>query len=218
MKKFKHKLTNKVIKIGDKTGLSCQTMIGNSNLILGDIIKGDDWEEVIEKDYEILSFILRDIIYHVDYTAFANLCSNPKHSNSFSLNFGIQNNYQIHSIKRKSDNAIFTIGDKAITRYGNYGIIVEFENKFNDIYITTCAGKNRCKLKDLKFIKQPFEKDYEILSLTSIESPTRGEKVLWYFDKENNGWTVDEPERAYYKDIPDFTNIHSVKRLSDGEI
>lgn len=66
--------------------------------------------------------------------------------------------------------------------------------------------------------EQASEKDYEILSLTSIESPTKKEKVVWYFDKENNGWTVDEPERAYYKDIPDFTSIHSIKRLSDGEV
>ena len=61
--------------------------------------------------------------------------------------------------------------------------------------------------------EEVVEKDYEILSLVTPET-----NAYWYFDKENNGWTVDEPERAYHSKIPEWCNIHSVKRLSDGEV
>jgi hypothetical protein len=72
-------------------------------------------------------------------------------------------------------------------------------------------GKNIDQFPE--FWEEVVEKDYEILSL--IE---KGGFTGWYFDKENNGWTVDEPDRMYHKEIPSWCKIYSVKRLSDGEV
>lgn len=114
-RKFKHKLTNKVIKIGGKTGLSCQTIIGNSNLILGDIIKGEDWELIVEKDYKIL--------------ALARFCSIKPTITDVS-DYGDEfieamlkcDKARIHSIKRKSDGEIFTIGDNIMYETNKFTI------------------------------------------------------------------------------------------------
>lgn len=97
------------------------------------------------------------------------------------------------------------------------GIILEFEkesdNKYRNYDLNIFEPENYPE-----FWEEIVEKDYEILSLISRDPSTINTKVFWYFDKENNGWTVDEPERTYHKEIPSFCKIHSVKRLSDGEI
>lgn len=123
-RKFKHKITNKVIKIGGKTGLSCQTLIGNSDLILGDIIKGEDWEEVVEKDYKILSVLLQ----RPDKHQIQNVSEYSDNGYVESLVNCAGN--KIHSIKRLSDGEIFTIGDKitssSFTKLSNIDEIKEF--------------------------------------------------------------------------------------------
>lgn len=115
----------------------------------------EQWEEVVEKDYEILSFKLHQ-------HCIAKLCNDGLYHTVLNDQIGktegemLKGEYYIHSVLRKSDGEVFTVGDKAITKYGDYGIIIEFENKFNNIYITTESGNNRCKLKDLKPIKKPL--------------------------------------------------------------
>jgi len=146
-RKFKHKLTNKVIKIGGKTGLSCQTLIGNSNLILGDIIKGEDWQEVVEKDYEILSY-------------------SDNNNNIFREkdNQGILHrlDFKIHSVKRLSDGEIFTIGDKVFSEYVNYTInkidIVNDKCMVSALYDTNNPNGSRLhyNLNNIKKSKQPL--------------------------------------------------------------
>ena len=165
-RKFKHKLTNKVIKIGGKTGLSCQTLIGNSNLILGDIIKGEDWEEVVEKDYEIISYIhngskhiwkkdsqLKDTFCIEDgkspFTRLEDILKYPKI-------------YSIYSIKRKSDDEIFAIGDKVFSEYVNYTIneisIVNDKCMVSALYDTNNPNGSRLhyNLNNIKKSKQPL--------------------------------------------------------------
>ena len=58
-RKFKHKVTNKILVIGGQTGESMQKLISSKSddITIQDIIvNSNDWEEIIEKDYEILSF------------------------------------------------------------------------------------------------------------------------------------------------------------------
>ena len=126
-RKFKHKLTNKVIKIGGKTGLSCQTLIGNSNLILGDIIKGEDWQEVVEKDYEILSFITieSELIKYKDL--------------DIDDDLNCDKYLKIYSVKRK-DGEIFTIGDK--TNFGLISKIVINNNSLSFYFEQKSCGYN----------------------------------------------------------------------------
>lgn len=95
------------------------------------------WEEVIEKDYEILSFSQNSNIKDL-WTNFGPIpncwCRNV---NGFAVTKGytlneILNNplYSIHSVKRLSDNAIFTIGDKI-----NNSTIINIIIKKDKIYL-----------------------------------------------------------------------------------
>lgn len=152
-RKFKHKITNKVIKIGGKTGLSCQTLIGNSDLILGDIIKGEDWEEIIEKDYEILS--IQCIVSN-----FGNYIltkgSNGKFKNEYKEIEFDPNYYKIHSVRRKSDGEIFTIGDKVIG-YNNSIAKIKTIDLVGEVSLNIGTDKHEgFSLKNLKKAKQPI--------------------------------------------------------------
>jgi hypothetical protein len=106
------------------------------------MIKGEDWfklddpenypefwELVVEKDYEILRFILPgNNIIHVQ---------NAKNNIEFMLKNS--NTYKIYQVKRLSDGEIFTVGDKI--RYNNTNnirIIREIELHNNTLKIFAC--------------------------------------------------------------------------------
>lgn len=144
------------------------------------------WKEIVGKDYEILSFKQDSKIEDL----WTNFGLEPqcwcRTKNGFAVTKGytlneILNNplYSIHSVKRLSDNAIFTIGDKAKTQLSDYGNIIEFENKFNDIYITAKGGNNRCRLNDLIKCKK------KLFTTEDGVDIFEGDKTCWI-----NDWTV----------------------------
>ncbi len=157
-----------------------------------------DWEEVVEKDYEILSF-RRNKDSKYEGTQF-NLTPNGLYNPNFkvsdlSLEHCLNGGFDIWKIKRLSDGEVFTVGDRAITKFSDYGIIVEFENKFNNIYITTKKGKNRCMLKDLKPIKKPIfttEDGVELIAgdryyVPQVEGKLRrltGSEIMFYVEPD----------------------------------
>lgn len=125
------------------------------------------WQEIIEKDYEILSFKskLNCIINKIDDNYFGLL--NGGVSGKYLLNNRL---YTIHSVKRLSDGEIFTIGDK-IEGYKNTGI-KEFKLESFGLRVITDANGDGCvtdklswKLKDCVKSKQSLfttEDDVEI--------------------------------------------------------
>ena len=150
--KYKHLPTGKIITIGGKSGDSLLKIIGklgDSNLLLGDIIKGSDWQEVVEKDYEILSL--------------ARFCSIKPTITDVS-NYGdgyIEallkcDNARIHSVKRLSDGEVFTIGDMTTgVSYNDSRSIESFIVQYdNSIEIKQKHGIT--KLKYLVKAKQPL--------------------------------------------------------------
>jgi len=84
------------------------------------------WEEIIEKDYEILSFkninaqsilTLKNGLYHYYNNLFPE--DDPL---DFTLESSLKKDFlKIHSIKRLSDNEIFTIGDKVDSTISDLG-------------------------------------------------------------------------------------------------
>jgi hypothetical protein len=101
------------------------------------------WEEIIEKDYEILSYIVKN---GKIYKSFELTHINDKLlTQSEAINFG----YLIHSIKRLSDGEIFTIDDNT-----KYGCIDKFYIKNNHLLATTVLESNGRYLKDLEKLKQ----------------------------------------------------------------
>jgi hypothetical protein len=100
------------------------------------------WEEVIEKDYEILS--LQDINNsHVgNIIKFENGIAFGDKPYPVEIELALKNwvnkfkNYVIHSIKRLSDGEVFTIGDKVLPG----GNIIKFELVENTIMYRTSSN------------------------------------------------------------------------------
>jgi hypothetical protein len=111
------------------------------------------WELVVEKDYEILRFILPgNNIIHVQ---------NAKNNIEFMLKNS--NTYKIYQVKRLSDGEIFTIGDK-IQYYDTYGV-KSHNHKINTITIyknnillnhNHGSWKSHGDFNKVKKVKQPL--------------------------------------------------------------
>ena len=117
------------------------------------------WEEVIEKDYKILSFKhkvsnhiwkndsqLKDTFCIVDgkapFTSLEEINKYPKV-------------YEIHSIKRLSDGEIFTINDR-IKVFCGYSFIKKFNiNNLNVLICTSKTGEG-FNIENLEHIKKPL--------------------------------------------------------------
>lgn len=123
------------------------------------------WEEVIEKDYEIVK-------------------SCPIEGT-------------ILSVKRLSDGKVFTVGDLIKTPYTDCTPIVGFNTNYStEYFIEVSTGFTR--LLSLKKAKQP---EYEIISYVAKDNPNN------ITIKKRGGELHDS-----------YWNIHSVERLSDGEV
>lgn len=120
------------------------------------------WEEIIEKDYEILSFNCNN-----SSLTLVELHENGKYSYKKAKNYsGIGKlteeeclkdpYYKIHSVKRLSDGEVFTIGDKIQNGYG--AKLLDFRIKgfdiTNEYMVITTSG--RIKLNKLEHRKQPL--------------------------------------------------------------
>lgn len=100
----------------------------------------DNWEEVIEKEYEILSYIFDNIIYKF----INNLWQD---SRTYILENAEKTD--VHSVKRLSDNRIFTIGDRVKKDDFLSFIITRFE--VDNIGTFTNGYRN---LKDLTIVEK----------------------------------------------------------------
>ena len=105
------------------------------------------YQEVVEKDYEILSFI-----------SCIECIFNKNSKNTFGQNCILyedlinDKNFKIHSVKRLSDSEVFTVGDK--TEFGDIIKYFEIDNKSNLLII----GYKDCEdiLEFVKHSKQPL--------------------------------------------------------------
>jgi len=97
------------------------------------------WEEVIEKDYEIL-------------------CIKHKKNKCFyrdSIDLRNLNVYDIHSVKRLSDGEVFTVGDR-IKVFIGHSFIKKFNiNNLNVLICTSKTGEG-FNIENLKHIKKPL--------------------------------------------------------------
>lgn len=149
------------------------------------------WQEIFEKDYEILSFMdnLNIITNNLGGQHEKN-CLNNKHFN-------------IHSVKRLSDGEVFTIGDKTCTP-GNIYPIAEFtisdtENTIlvSSYYENSRSGSYNIRLKNVIKSKKPlfitedgvdiFEGDY----FCRVGRPNSGHAFqCWDGDRNNKATPV----------------------------
>jgi len=150
------------------------------------------WEEVVKKDYEILSFqtnkgiaIIQD--YNIDYDSKVD---------------------KIHSVKRLSDGEIFTIGDEVIVIFNKSTIF-----NITSFHISE-GNKIACGNIEINYIEHVIKKDYEITAY--IDQHLK----VWEKNNNNKFETFCRLSNYTEKEILATlkTKIHSVKRLSDGEV
>ncbi len=113
------------------------------------------WEKVVEKDYEILSFIVNknynklnkgEILYRKEggiFEGFSNDGTNSKIWSKSDTDLLKLPHWSIYSVKRLSDDEVFTIGDK-ITSYKTTKTITKINiprSNPNDVGFTTYSEK-----------------------------------------------------------------------------
>ena len=150
------------------------------------------WKKVEEKDYEILELSHKDegIPYTINELWKRHSFSfNSKEDLIYSLFTG---NYNIHSIKRLSDNKVFKIDD--IVTFSEEDSHLEFRVNIKSFRLednTIYAYNHGCLKASLKNIEHKQDKDFEILTRYG---------TIW--------------AGTHCEDAP----IASVQRLSDGEV
>jgi len=133
MKKYKHKQTGDIAELVNTSGYKLnKSTIGL--IPIQYIENSSDWEEIKEKQWEIMSFIVTENINLIPKGTIATRCL--KDSNIFKNKkvflVSEQSKYlehpywKIHSVKRLSDSKLFTLGDRI---KGDLGVseITKFE-------------------------------------------------------------------------------------------
>lgn len=153
------------------------------------------WKEIIEKDYEILSFFANDenlIWVKAKDGRFDAKWQTYRPTEEDSLK---EPGITIHSVKRLSDGKIFTIGDKIGTPGKTFPIanfkIYEFENTIlvDSYYEKFKSGHYNQRLKDVIKLKQPLfttEDSIDIFEGDIIYGVSNDWKVFSHFTDLQN--------------------------------
>jgi hypothetical protein len=160
------------------------------------------WEEVVAPDYEV---------YQVSYATEIRTLYNRGYrihpaGIGFDLDYLLSNGGKIHSVKRLSDEKIFTVGDRIDIggRNGMFFRTISMINISSDgtlVIDHEHGGLTNSKSNGIFNKIEPAPLDYEILSYAKKDNPK------CHTMKRRGGERHDE-----------FWNIRVVKRLSDGEI
>jgi len=122
------------------------------------------WEEVIEKDYEILSYANKSN---------SNCITTKRRGGERHDEF-----WNIHAVKRLSDGEVFTVGDLIKTPYKDATRITKFQNpERNEYFIEIPTGFTR--LVTIEKAKQPLFLTHDGKDIFE------GDKV-WYVNKEQH--------------------------------
>ena len=128
------------------------------------------WEEVVEKDYEIISYFAKD---------------NPKMITTKKRGCELHDSYwKIHSVKRLSDGEVFTVGDRVkVSEHGtikaisSMDLISQSPSRKGGIWITYNSGSSHI-IHATKQEKQPIFLTYDGKDI--FEGDT-----IWYVNKES---------------------------------
>lgn len=149
MKKYKHKLTGDIaIKSAESYFLT--TVKYNTNIPANIIENSNDWEEIIEKDYEILSFVdISKLVKKEDGLFYRENTQNK----------GVRedqiSHFRINSVKRLSDGETFTLSDKVKQSnviHNNTFTITGFEFDVNKEHLLA-VGNGGIKISKIEKIK-----------------------------------------------------------------
>ena len=205
-KKFKHKKTGEIATYKDGVLKSSGFCVE-----IGVEPSSEFWEEVIEKDYEILSFRANiDILTIPKYTIlskqesgrFYNYIACEVPIGADEDNLLTDNNWDIHSVKRLSDGEVFTVGNLCNLYSGNgcRNPILRFEISYNEYGLE--KYRNR---ETLKFVLGtglnnnsewgPFELDYCVHSKKPLFTTEDGVDIF----KGDNFWLLQDIKNFHLK-------------------
>jgi len=128
------------------------------------------WEEIIEKDYEILSFQYKNDVSLIriknNLGSFDTILNQYLNSKDFTEEYMLAklNDWNIHSVKRLSDGKIFTVGDNILLPNGNKVKILSIltaglSNEDIELYyssVSLVSNRNSNWFNLIQHVKQPL--------------------------------------------------------------
>jgi hypothetical protein len=164
------------------------------------------WEKIIEKDYEILS-----VLYEHNneiYTWYGKYfsCQNSVISLESTLKgfIGSKNtgyNIYIHSVKRLSDNAIFTVGDKvkqSKVQHNNTFTITGFIFDVNNEHLLV-IGNGGIKLHKIEHCKTPL-----FTTEDGVEIFENNHPILYWVKLKKYSLGIDEQNTLHCPDLINY--------------
>jgi hypothetical protein len=193
MIQYKHKSTGQLAE-KFKNDTSHLYIIDDKYILPKEVVENsNDWELVIEKDYEILSFINRDnnLMYALNDGKYKTQYIDGRDGFSEIGSRHLQyctTHYEINSIKRLSDNEIFTLGDT-----------INFDTQ------------GTCKLLRMIFEKAPVDKGTGILcfvnncdNLGDVWHISQLKKLKTSLFTTNDGVEIFEGDDCWYVNTNNF--------------
>jgi hypothetical protein len=157
------------------------------------------WESIVEKDFEILSFISKKdcTIHHLVENTITYQANYPgcNRKDLFTMLY-MDDVFKIYSVKRLSDGEVFTIGDDFINNFGSISKIDSIEIVGNTVDLQYYSrDKYGCKLSDVKKAKKPLFTTEDGVNIF------KGDKYWFVY-----GELVKEAEAysAIYHDLPNY--------------
>lgn len=169
--------------------------------------EGDDWEPVVEKEWEILSFYFsldNNFIWRKieGKETFTNTIGNELVWTT--KEFLEHSDYTIYSIKRLSDGEVFTVGDKV--SYGSEIIIevAKIQLFQNDLFLVNSTNNKSCYLRKAKKLKPLF---------TTIDGIDiyNGDKYF-YLDDKNNIWECNYAQLEHGLSTKNFSTKEAAEK------
>lgn len=197
MKKYKHKQTGANAELTPNSNYYITLNNSSQGYLLREFVENtNDWEEIKEKEYEILAYEniclsgSRLALHKKNPQKFSNIdkciikkgdigtgeCSDFKYAET-RFNYGGTDTI-IYQVKRLSDEEIFSIGDET-----NQGIIIQFIINDNYIYVKVKDGKN------YTYTLRSLQNKKQLLFLTE-DGIKKYVGDTMYSVNEFNNWTI----------------------------
>lgn len=198
------------------------------------------WEEVIDKEFEVITLSYENRLYYLSTEFSGSLYNNQvKYIDEDNVGFlvlsqcNVYPEQTINSIKRLSDNQIFSIGDKVLTDFSVDGVQVIKEFTLEDDKLHIKLGKENSvvfisyrKLDKLRVAEVILTTDdgvdlyhgdryYSVSDTLAIDECITNEKT-WYVMNVKRFSTLSKAEHYVYEVLADKNKPKVIFRTEDG--